>query len=82
MHEHGLMTKLIATAQTKALESGGKLRRLKVRLGAMSTSTPEHFHADFIHVRDELGLGDLELSVDAAPDRPTGVELISIEIAE
>ena len=80
MHEHGLMKKLIATAQSKALEQGGKLRRMRVRLGAMSTSTPEHFHADFIHVRDELGISRLELDVESAPDRPSGVELVSIEI--
>lgn len=82
MHEHGLMTKLIATAQRKARERGGVLRGLNVRLGAMSTSTPDHFHAEFTHVCDELGLSDLELTVETAPDRPAGVELISIEIAE
>ncbi len=82
MHEHGLMEKLLATAQSKAAERGGKLRRLRVRLGAMSTSTPEHFRDDFIHVRDELGLSDIELTVEAAPDRPAGVELLSVEISE
>ena len=76
------MEKLIATAQGKASERGGTLRGLKVRLGAMATSTPEHFRDDFVHVRDELGLGDIELTVETAPERPAGVELLSVEISE
>lgn len=82
MHEHGLMTKLLRSAQAEAETRGGALREIRVRLGALSSSDPAHFRSDFEHVRDELGLGPIEVTIEPAPDHPAGVELLSIVVSE
>ncbi len=82
MHEHGLMTRLIERAIEAAEERGGALRAIKVRLGAMATSDEAHFRGDFEHVREELGVGPIDLEVEMAPDHPAGVEIVSIVVAE
>ena len=81
MHEHGLMTKLLRKAEDEARRRGGVLRRVRVRLGALTSTGPEHFRGDFEHVCEELGMGGVELDVEVAPDHPAGVELLSIEVA-
>ncbi|MBX3275698.1 MAG: hypothetical protein KF729_35890 [Sandaracinaceae bacterium] len=82
MHEHGLMTKLLRSAEREARERGAALRGVVVRLGAMASSDPDHFRAEFEHVTEELGLGPLTLEVHAAPDHPAGVELLSVVLGE
>ena len=81
MHEHGLMTRLLTRARDEATRRGGTLRGLRVRLGAMASSDPEHFRGDFEHVREELGFGALDLELELAPEHPAGVELLAVEIA-
>lgn len=75
-----MMTKLITRAQDEAAQRGGALKKITVRLGAMSSSDPDHFREDFEHVREELGLGPIELEIELAPDHPAGVELLSIRV--
>lgn len=82
MHEHGLMKALLTKAHQQAEARGGSLRALSVRLGAMATSDEDHFRGDFEHVREEMGLGPIELSVELAPEHPAGVELLSILVAD
>ena len=82
MHEHGLMTRLLRTAQREAAERGGTLRGMRVRLGALATSDEDHFRHELEHVRQELGLGAIALELELAPERPSGVELVSLELAE
>ena len=82
MHEHGLMTKLLRTAEAEAARRGGVLRTIRVRLGAMASSDPDHFRGDFEHVREELGLGPIGLDIESEPDHPAGVEILSIEVGE
>lgn len=81
MHEHGLMTRLLSRARAEADARGGALARIRVRLGALASSDPEHFRHDFEHVREELGMDAVELDLEVAPDHPAGVELLSIEVA-
>lgn len=81
MHEHGLMTKLLHTAEREARERGGTLRAIRVRLGAMASADADHFRHDFEHVREELGMGPIGLAIEEAPDHPAGVELLSIEVS-
>jgi Zn finger protein HypA/HybF involved in hydrogenase expression len=82
MHEHGLMTRLLVTAEAQAKVRGGTLRGVHVKLGARAASDPEHFRGDFEHVREELGLGAVRLTLEVAPDHPGGVELVSIEVGD
>ncbi|AUX24243.1 uncharacterized protein SOCEGT47_047800 [Sorangium cellulosum] len=81
MHEHGLIQRLLARALAEAERRGGRLRGVHVRLGALASATPEHFREDFEHVRAELSAGDVALHVEVAPERPAGVELVSIDVA-
>jgi hypothetical protein len=53
-----------------------------VRLGALASSTPAHFREDFEHVSAELGAADVALHIEALPDHPAGVELVSIDVAD
>ncbi len=81
MHEHGLMTRLLRTASEEADKRGGALRKVRVRLGALASSDEAHFRGDFEHVREELGMRDVELEIELAPERPSGVEITGIEVA-
>jgi Zn finger protein HypA/HybF involved in hydrogenase expression len=81
MHEHGLIERLLARALAEAARRGGRLAAVHVRLGALASSTPAHFREDFEHVAAELGAGGVALHVEAAPDHPAGVEIVSIDIA-
>ena len=81
MHEHGLITRLMGLALDEARRRGGRLAVVRVRLGALSASTPEHFRADFEHTRVELGAGDVRLEIEPSPDHPAGIELLSIDVA-
>lgn len=81
MHEHGLMTRLLRRATEEAARRGGALRGVRVRLGALNATDPDHFRGDFEHVREELGLAEVALEIELAPEHPAGVELLSVEIA-
>ncbi len=79
MHEHGLIEKLLRSALAEAASRGATLRCVRVRLGALWGATAEHFREDFEAVRESLGAGSVALELVVEPDRPSGVELLSIE---
>lgn len=80
MHEHGLMEKLLRVADEEARARGGRLCGVHVRLGALASTDPDHFRGDFEHVREELGMSPIALTIDVEPDHPSGVEILTIEI--
>ncbi|MBX3248331.1 MAG: hypothetical protein KF901_14215 [Myxococcales bacterium] len=80
MHHVGIIEKLLHEARREATERGGALQKVRVRLGALASHDADHFREDFVHARGELGFGDVELEVELAPERPSGVELIGIEV--
>ena len=82
MHEHGLMTRLLRRATQEAHAHGARLRGLEVRLGALYGADEAHFRDELAHVCEELGLGTLALTLHLAPERPVGVELVRVELAE
>jgi len=81
MHEHGLITRLLGLAREEARKRGGRVAAVKVRLGALSASTPEHFREDFEHVCDEDCAGAVRLDLELCPDHPAGVELVSVDVS-
>lgn len=81
MHEHGVIARLVAVAEGEARRRGGRLAAVRVRLGALVASTPEHFRADFEHVCAEISAGEVRLEIEQAPDHPAGVEILSIDVA-
>jgi Zn finger protein HypA/HybF involved in hydrogenase expression len=82
MHEHGVITRLLGLALEEARRRGGRLAVVRVRLGALAASTPEHFREDFERVCAELGARGAQLEIEPSPDHPAGVELLSVDIAE
>ncbi|MFN7700673.1 MAG: hypothetical protein ACK6CU_01565 [Deltaproteobacteria bacterium] len=80
MHEHGLVMRLLERARREAAARGGTLRGLRVRLGALSSSDAAHFREEVEHVCVEHGLGALRLEIEEDRDRPSGIELVSIEV--
>jgi Zn finger protein HypA/HybF involved in hydrogenase expression len=81
MHEHRLTKRLLDLALAEARARGGRLAAVRVRQGALAASTPEHFREDFVHVCAEVGVGDVRLDIEQAPDRPAGIELLSVDVA-
>jgi Zn finger protein HypA/HybF involved in hydrogenase expression len=82
MHEHGVITRLLGLALEEAQRRGGRLAAVRVRLGALSASTPEHFRDDFARVCAERGVRTVRLEIELSPDHPAGVELLSLDVAE
>lgn len=82
MHEHGVITRLLGLALEGARQRGGRLAGVRVRLGALSASTPDHFREDFERVCAELGARTVRLEIELLPDHPAGIELLSIDVAE
>ncbi|GAB4208925.1 MAG: hypothetical protein OHK0013_27830 [Sandaracinaceae bacterium] len=80
MHEHGLVMRLIEKARREAEARGGKLVAMRVRLGALSTSDAAHFREEVEHVCGEHGLGPLGLVIEEDRERPSGIELLSIDV--
>jgi hypothetical protein len=80
VHEHGLVMRLLERARREAIARGGTLRGVRVRLGALSSSDAAHFREEVEHVCAEHGLGALGLQIEEDRERPTGIELVSIEI--
>jgi Zn finger protein HypA/HybF involved in hydrogenase expression len=82
VHHLGVISKLLRAAAEEASRRGGSLRRVRVRLGALASLDEAHFREDFGLAREQLGMTRVELEVERAPDRPSGVELVGIEVAE
>jgi Zn finger protein HypA/HybF involved in hydrogenase expression len=82
MHEHGVITRLMGLALEEAQRRGGRLAAVRVRLGALAASTPEHFREDFERACAELGVRGVQLEIEPLPDHPAGIELLSIDVAE
>jgi Zn finger protein HypA/HybF involved in hydrogenase expression len=81
VHEHGLIARLLRLALSEARGRGGRLAAVRVRLGALSASSPDHFREDFEHACAELGVGEVRLEIEQDPDYPAGIELASIDVA-
>jgi Zn finger protein HypA/HybF involved in hydrogenase expression len=80
MHEHGLVDRLMERALAEAAARGKRLRAVHVRLGAMATLDETALRAAFEHVLEHLGRDDVALVVERWPDRPTGIELVGIDL--
>ena len=85
MHEKALMDDLVRKLETVAREEGGRhVRSVRVRLGALSHFTPEHFREHFEDAtRGTLAEGaqvEAELGTDPADPAASGVVLESVEL--
>lgn len=81
MHEHGLIDRLVGLALAEAVERGGRLRAVYVRLGCLATHTPEALRREFDHItRAHLG-HEVALVIEEAPERPAGIEIVGIDVA-
>jgi hydrogenase nickel incorporation protein HypA/HybF len=85
MHEKALMDDLMAKVlEVARAEGGGRVKRIRVHLGALSHFTPEHFREHFDDAaRGTLAEGALvqaELGTDITAPDATGVVLESIEV--
>ena len=85
MHEKALMDDLIRKLESTAeSEGGGRVVRIRVRLGVLSHFTPEHFREHF----DEAARGtvaegaaiDAELGIDPTDAQAQSVILEDVEI--
>ncbi len=76
-----LLRKIEATALA---EGGTRVRRIRVRLGALSHFTPEHFREHFEHAAGatvaEGAEVEVELRTDATEPEAQGVVLESVEL--
>jgi hydrogenase nickel incorporation protein HypA/HybF len=87
MHEKAVMDDLIREIGERAAAEGAvQVTAIRVRLGALSHFTPEHFQEHFIDAsRGTLAEGasvDAESTTDLADPAAQGVVLESIEIIE
>ena len=85
MHEKALMDDLMAKIlEVARAEGGGRVKRIRVRLGALSHFTPEHFREHFDDAaRGTLAEGaevEAELGTDLTAPHATGVVLESVEV--
>ena len=85
MHEHALMVDLMRKIEAEALAAGGgRVTRIRVRLGALSHFTPEHFREHFEDAsRGTLAEGaevEAELRTDPTEPEAQGVVLESIDV--
>ena len=85
MHEKALMDDLMAKIlEVAGLQGGGRVRRIRVHLGALSHFTPGHFREHF----DDAARGTLaegaeivaELGTDLTAPQASGVVLESVEV--
>lgn len=81
MHESGLADRLLALAEAEARARGKRLVGVRVRLGALAATAPERLRADFEHLREHHGRTGAALEIEVDPDRPSGVEIVGIEVA-
>jgi hydrogenase nickel incorporation protein HypA/HybF len=85
MHEKALMGDLMRTIESRAQAEGAvRVTRIRVRLGALSHFTPEHFREHFEDAaRGTLADGaevETDLSVDPTETEAQGVVLESIDV--
>ena len=85
MHEKALMDDLIREiTERAAAEGAGRVAAVRVRLGALSHFTPEHFREHFVDAsRGTVAEGaevEAELGTSLTEPTATGVVLESIEI--
>jgi hydrogenase nickel incorporation protein HypA/HybF len=85
VHEKALMDDLVRKIEAEAHREGGSgVTRIRVRLGALSHFTPEHFREHFEHAsRGTVAEGaavDAELRTDPTEPEAQGVVLESIEL--
>lgn len=85
MHEQALMKDLMRKIESEAQEEGGaRVTRIRVRLGALSHFTVEHFREHFEDMsRGTLAEGaevEAELRTDPTEPEAQGVVLESIEL--
>lgn len=85
MHEKALMDDLMRTIQARARAEGAvRVTRIRVRLGALSHFTPEHFREHFEDAaRGTLAEGaevEADSSVDPTEPAAQGVVLESIDV--
>jgi len=85
MHERALMTDLMRRIETEAETAGAtRVTRIRVRLGALSHFTPEHFREHFEDAsRGTVAEGaevETELATDPTEPRAQGVVLESIDV--
>ena len=85
MHEHALMNDLMRKIEAEAAAAGGgRVTRVRVRLGALSHFTPEHFREHFVDAaRGTAAEGaevETELRTDPTEPEAQGVVLESLEV--
>lgn len=85
MHERALMRDLVGRVEElAAAEHATAVRRVRVRLGALSHFTPEHFREHFDDAargtRAEGAAVEATLSEDATAENAAGVVLESVEL--
>jgi hydrogenase nickel incorporation protein HypA/HybF len=84
MHEKHLTDDLVRKLEALAAGEGGRVTRVRVRLGALSHFTPEHFREHF----EEAAAGTLaegaevqaELDIDPTAPGAQGVLLETVEL--
>jgi hydrogenase nickel incorporation protein HypA/HybF len=87
VHEQALMTDLMRKIDGEATAAGAaRVTRIRVRLGALSHFTPEHFKEHFDDAargtRAEGAAVETELRTDPTEPQAQGVVLESIDIEE
>jgi hydrogenase nickel incorporation protein HypA/HybF len=87
MHEFSLIADLIRKIQSIACEHGAeKIIGVKVRLGALSHTSPEHFREHFVQIaQGTIAEGaeiDIEVSTDLTDPYAQTIILDAIEIEE
>jgi hydrogenase nickel incorporation protein HypA/HybF len=85
MHEKHLTEDLVRKLESLAAEEGAvRVRRIDVRLGALSHFTPAHFHEHFAEAAaGTLAEGaeiDAEVSIDPTAPGAQGVLLEAVEL--
>ncbi len=80
MHESGLIRRLLRVAQEEAARRGGPLAAVHVRLGALAGGSPDHLREHFEIEAQRLGMTLPRLTIEEAPEQPTGVEITAIEV--
>ena len=85
MHEHALMNDLMRKIELEAVAAGGgRVTRIRVRLGALSHFTPEHFQEHFEDAsRGTIAEGaivEAEVRTDPTEPEAQGVVLQSIDV--
>lgn len=85
MHEQALMKDVMRKLEAEARSEGGRrVTRIRVRLGALSHFTPEHFREHFVDAsRGTIAEGaavDAEVGTDPTDAHARSVVLESIEL--